>query len=87
VSEKDKTKEDRAFQYELTKLQVLSEYLIALLVSMLAIAYGLLSFYREDVSMSLGIGAIISIVLVLLAVTAIAIVRKLSQIRQKYIES
>jgi hypothetical protein len=80
----DKEKEDRAFQYELAKLQVLSVYVVALLVGLLTIAYASSRWVWEVLSLVYGL---ISAAIVLLGLAAITIAIKLARIRKKYVQS
>jgi hypothetical protein len=44
----EKEKEERAFHYDLTKAQVDSEFLLAVAIAILAIGYGLFSYYKDN---------------------------------------
>jgi hypothetical protein len=56
-------KKTRKFQYALTKAQVDFEFWLALAIGILAIAYGLLSFYKDNF-----LGTVLTNVLILVAV-------------------
>jgi hypothetical protein len=48
VKMSEDNKKEREFQYDLTKLQVDLEFYIALAIGLLAISYGLLSYYKDN---------------------------------------
>ena|GEM_PF-5220879 len=56
-------KKTRKFQYALTKAQIDLEYWLALGIGILAIAYGLLSFYKDNF-----LGRVLTNVLILVAI-------------------
>ena len=84
----DAKKQEREFQYDLTNLQVDLEFYIALAIGILAIAYGLLSYYKDNL-----LGTLLTDVLVI-PVAVLFLIRvyrfkkqRFKDIKKKYIDS
>jgi len=85
MSEDANKREDREFQYEITKLQVDFQSTYALTIGALAILYGLLVFYRDN-----PLGFVLTIILISVVVVAVLPLvrrekeRRFQAIREKY---
>jgi len=84
----DAKKQEREFRYDLTNLQVDLEFYIALAIGILAIAYGLLSYYKDNL-----LGTLLTDVLVI-PVAVLFLIRvyrfkkqRFKDIKKKYIDS
>ena len=84
----DAKKQEREFQYDLTSLQVDLEFYIAFAIGTLAIAYGLLSYYKDNL-----LGTLLTDVLVI-PVAVLFLIRvyrfkkqRFKDIKKKYIDS
>jgi uncharacterized membrane protein (DUF485 family) len=78
---------ERRFQFEIAKAQVDFEINITVIIGVIAILYGLLSFYGTGtVGYWLGIGSI-SVAVVLLGMLYRIKERTFEKIRKKYVES
>lgn len=88
MSKNAKKKEDREFQYDLTKLQVDLGFYIAFAIGLLAIAYGLLSYYKDNL-----LGTVLTdLVVIPFAVVYLILVlrfkeRRFKDIKEKYIST
>jgi hypothetical protein len=85
MSEDDKR--DRKFQYTLTKAQVDFEFWVALAIGLLAVTYGLLSFYKDNF-----LGTVLTNVLILIAAAFIIRTYQIKEqrfkdIKKEYIDS
>jgi len=84
----DAKKQEREFQYDLTNLQVDLEFYIALAIGVLAIAYGLLSYYKDN-----PLGTLLTdFVVIPFAVVYLILVyrfkkQRFKDIKKKYIDS
>jgi membrane protein YdbS with pleckstrin-like domain len=84
MSKDTKRQEEKEFQYDLTKLQVDYEFTFTMLIGVIAILYGLLSFYRDN-----PIGYGLTIIMIFVAVISLSAVhrvkeKKFQAIRKKY---
>ncbi len=83
----EEEKKNRKFQFDLTKVQVDFEFYFAFAIGVLAIGYGLLSYYKDNL-----LGVIAADGLILFAGFFLVRVydlkeKRFKKIRQKYIES
>ena len=78
---------ERKFQYELTKIQVDFEFGFTVIIGMLAILYGLLSFYEDNPLGSWLTIASIGVTVVFLYILLKLKEKKFKDLRKKYIES
>jgi cytochrome c oxidase assembly protein Cox11 len=74
-------KRNRKFQYALTKAQVDFEFLFAIAIGMLAIAYTLLPLYKDNLLVTIAVDG-----LILLAVGSLVVVYKRKEQRFKDIK-
>jgi len=86
MSKNTDKKKEREFQYDLTKVQVDLGIGIAIVIGMLAIAYGLLSYYKDD---ALATEIIVSVVIPFGVIALLLIYwseeRAFKRIKEKYI--
>jgi len=88
IDSRSNKKEDREFQYDLIKVQVDLEFYIAFAIGMLAIAYGLLSYYKDNL-----LGTVLTdLVVIPFAVVCLILVlrfkeRRFKDIKKEYIDS
>lgn len=83
----EEKKKDRKFTYALTKAQVDFEFWFALAIGLLAIGYGLLSFYKDNI-----LGLVSDSVFIIIAVIFLIRIynikeERFKRIRDEYIET
>ncbi len=83
----EEKKKDRKFTYALTKAQVDFEFWFALAIGLLAIGYGLLSFYKDNI-----LGLVFDSVFIIIAVIFLIRIynikeERFKRIRDEYIET
>jgi ABC-type glycerol-3-phosphate transport system permease component len=79
---------DRRFQFELAKVQTEFEYHFTMMIGILAISYGLLQFYKDNL---LGLVAT-NVIILLVGVIGLPLVyytyrKRFAEIKKKYIEN
>jgi hypothetical protein len=80
-------KKEREFQYALTKAQVDFEYVFLLAISLLAILYGLLPYYQDNLSYTIVIDMLICGVFILLIRAYQLKEQRFKSIKKAYINS
>jgi hypothetical protein len=80
-------KENRKFQFELTKAQVDFEFWFAFSIGMLAIAYGLLSYFKDNLPALIATNGLLLLAVAFLLSTYHVKEDRFRDIKRRYIET
>jgi len=85
MSEEDK--KNRKFQYALTKAQVDFEYLFAVSIGMLGIGYAVISYYKDNLSITIVADVMICLAAALVIIAFFFKEQRFKDIKKEYIDS